>query len=227
MRTFRAITQIWTEVCETQPVTLDLFLRMGLAVLVGGLIGAERESRDKAAGFRTMTLISLGSCTFTLLSIRIGGTTNAARIAAQIVSGVGFLGAGAIMRDGSKVSGLTTAATVWLTASLGMGLGAGYVALSLVATAMTVLVLVLFPFIEHQIDRRRESIAYELTCGSHETVDRLKQEMSASGLTVTGQSVTRNGEVFCLSIEAVGNQTRHETISHQWLSDRAVLSVRC
>lgn len=208
-------------------MTLDLFLRMGLAVLVGGLIGAERESRDKAAGFRTMTLISLGSCTFTLLSIRIGGTTNAARIAAQIVSGVGFLGAGAIMRDGSKVSGLTTAATVWLTASLGMGLGAGYVALSLVATAMTVLVLVLFPFIEHQIDRRRESIAYELTCGSHETVDRLKQEMSASGLTVTGQSVTRNGEVFCLSIEAVGNQTRHETISHQWLSDRAVLSVRC
>ena len=208
-------------------MTLDIFLRMGLAVLVGGLIGAERESRDKAAGFRTMTLISLGSCTFTILSIRIGGPANASRIAAQIVSGVGFLGAGAIMRDGSKVSGLTTAATVWLTASLGMGLGAGYVAVSLVATAMTALILLLFPFIEYQIDRRRESIAYELTCGSWETVDRLKQEMVSCGLTVTGQSVTRNGEVFCLSIEAVGNQSRHEKISSQWLSDRAILSVRC
>ena len=208
-------------------MTLDLFLRMGLAVLVGGLIGAERESRDKAAGFRTMTLISLGSCTFTILSIRIGGAANAARIAAQIVSGVGFLGAGAIMRDGSKVSGLTTAATVWLTASLGMGLGAGYVGIALVATAMTALVLLLFPVIEHQIDRRRESIAYQLTCGSREIIDRLKREMSASGLTVTGQSVTRDGETFCLSIEAVGNQSRHETISNQWLSDRDISSVRC
>jgi putative Mg2+ transporter-C (MgtC) family protein len=202
-------------------------MRMGLAVLVGGVLGAERESRDKAAGFRTMTLISLGSCTFTILSIRIGGLTNAARIAAQIVSGVGFLGAGAIMRDGSKVSGLTTAATVWLTASLGMGLGAGYVAVSLVATGLTVLILLLFPFIEHQIDRRRESIAYELTCSSRETIDRLKQEMATSGLTVTGQSVSRNGEVFRLMIEAVGNKSRHETLSAHWLNDQAILSVRC
>jgi putative Mg2+ transporter-C (MgtC) family protein len=208
-------------------VTLDLLLRMGLAVLVGALIGAERESRDKAAGFRTMTLISLGSCTFTILSIRIGGAANAARIAAQIVSGVGFLGAGAIMRDGSKVSGLTTAATVWLTASLGMGLGAGYVALSLVATGMTALVLLLFPFFEHQIDRRRESTAYQLTCGSRDIVERLKQEMKASGLTVTSQIVTRTGEVFCLSIEAVGNQSRHEVLSNQWLSDAEVTSVSC
>ncbi len=198
---------------------------MGLAVLVGGLIGAERESRDKAAGFRTMTLISLGSATFTILSIRIGGETNAARIAAQIVTGVGFLGAGAIMRDGSKVSGLTTAASVWLTASLGMGLGAGYIAIVLVATALTALVLILFPFLEHQIDRRRESIAYEVTCGSRAVIDRLQKEMETSGLVVVGQRVARDGDVFRLVIEAVGRHERHEAIADRWLADGQIASI--
>jgi putative Mg2+ transporter-C (MgtC) family protein len=200
---------------------------MGLAVLVGGLIGAERESRDKAAGFRTMTLISLGSATFTILSIRIGGENNAARIAAQIVTGVGFLGAGAIMRDGSKVSGLTTAASVWLTASLGMGLGAGYIAIVLVATAMTALVLLLFPFIENQIDRRREAITYEVTCGSRSIVERLQNEMAASGLSVTGQRLTRDGEVFRLAIEAVGRHERHKAITDRWLVDAQIASLNC
>ena len=109
----------------------DILIKLAAAVLVGGLIGAEREFRDKAAGFRTIIFIALGSTLFTVFSSLLAGQENdPARIAANIVTGIGFLGAGAIMRDGGRVAGLTTAATIWLTAALGMGIGSGRILLA-------------------------------------------------------------------------------------------------
>lgn len=204
----------------------DLFGRMLLAVVVGGLIGAERESRDKAAGFRTMTLICLGSAIFTILSIRIGGENNAARIAAQIVSGVGFLGAGVIIRDGGRVTGLTTAATVWLTASLGIGLGAGYVAIALVATAITIAVLVLFPFVEHQIDRRRESIDYVVGC-SVPGMAILYNEIAESGLNLVHTVTKRSGSDMTVTWTLVGSHERHLALQQRWLESGDVGSLDC
>lgn len=200
---------------------------MLLAVLVGGLIGAERESRDKAAGFRTMTLICLGSTLFTILSIRIGGDANAARIAAQIVSGVGFLGAGVIMRDGGRVTGLTTAATVWLTASLGVGLGGGYVVLVLVATAITGAVLVLFPFVEHQIDRRRECIEYTVTCATASALDTLRGDIQTSSLRLTHTAIARDGSRLTAIWSLVGSHDAHERLTAQWLADPTITSMSC
>ncbi|HQN43268.1 MAG TPA: MgtC/SapB family protein, partial [Anaerolineaceae bacterium] len=89
-------------------------LKIVLAVLVGGLIGIEREYRDKAAGFRTLIFICVGAALFTILSVRLAGDKDPTRIAASIVTGVGFLGAGVILRDGGRVIGLTTAAAIWL-----------------------------------------------------------------------------------------------------------------
>ena len=98
-------------------------IRLGIALVIGGLIGAEREYHGKAAGLRTMIMICVGSTLFTMISDRIGGSGD--RIAANIVNGIGFLGAGIIFREDSRVKGLTTAATVWVVSALGMCVGAG------------------------------------------------------------------------------------------------------
>ena len=96
-------------------------IRLSAALLVGGLIGAEREYHGKAAGLRTMIMICVGSALFTMLSSKIGGSGD--RIAANIVNGIGFLGAGIIFREESRIKGLTTAATVWVVSALGMCVG--------------------------------------------------------------------------------------------------------
>lgn len=96
------------------------FIQLLLAIFIGGLIGAEREYRDKAAGFRTIMLICVGATIFTNFSVKLGGDMEPTRIAASIVTGVGFLGAGAILRGSRHVTGLTTASTIWLAAALGV-----------------------------------------------------------------------------------------------------------
>ena len=138
------------------PVTdLEVIQRLLLAAAVGGVIGAEREVRRKSAGFRTNILIAMGSAVFTMMSISIaadwGGDST--RIAAQIVTGIGFLGAGAIIRTGRDVHGLTTAATVWVNAALGIAVGAGAYHIAIIAGAITLIVLLILGPIEVAFER--------------------------------------------------------------------------
>jgi putative Mg2+ transporter-C (MgtC) family protein len=104
----------------------ELIIRFLLALLCGAIIGAEREYRNKSAGFRTMILISLGACFFTFISQLIGGSNSPDRIASNIVSGIGFIGAGVIFKGDNTINGITTAATIWVVAAVGMGIGAGF-----------------------------------------------------------------------------------------------------
>ena len=115
-----------------------------LAIVLGAVVGLEREFSGKAAGLRTNVLICLGAAVFTLISREmVAGTDGSvARIAAQIVTGVGFLGAGAIIQDRGGVHGLTTAATIWLVASIGMACGAGFYRLAVVTALIAILVLI-------------------------------------------------------------------------------------
>ena len=120
----------------------ELIPRLLLAALLGGLLGIERELKQKAAGPRTNILIALGSALFTLLSIELAPPgADPTRIVAQVITGVGFLGAGAIMRTDSGVQGLTTAATVWVNAAVGVAAGGGQYHLAFSATAVTLVVL--------------------------------------------------------------------------------------
>jgi putative Mg2+ transporter-C (MgtC) family protein len=122
---------------------------------VGGLLGIEREVRHKSAGFRTNILIGMGSAVFTIMSIAIsadGGDPG--RIAAQIVTGMGFLGAGAILRTRSGVHGLTTAATIWVNAALGIAAGAGAYHLTVIGALITMAVLLILQPIERGIEKR-------------------------------------------------------------------------
>ena len=121
---------------------IQLLLRLLLAAGLGGAIGLEREIRRKPAGLRTNILIAVGSALFTALSIQIaraGGTPDC--IAAQIVTGIGFLGAGAILRSEHHVQGMTTAATIWVNSAVGMAAGAGEDPMATVTTVITLIVL--------------------------------------------------------------------------------------
>lgn len=124
-------------------VTQVEILRVVLAILFGAAIGLEREISGKSAGLRTNILICLGAAVFTIISKQMatGNADSVTRIAAQIVTGVGFLGAGAIIVDRAGIHGLTTAATIWLVASIGMACGAGLYRLAAVTTVLALIVL--------------------------------------------------------------------------------------
>lgn len=150
-----------------QEISVEI-IKLFLAVLLGGLLGIEREFRDKAAGFRTVILICLGATLFTIVSIHFYGSADPARIAAQIVTGVGFLGAGAILREGGRIVGLTTAALIWMAAAIGMAIGSGRYILAITATAVISLIMWVFPKIEAFIDQLREIRTYEVICENTE-----------------------------------------------------------
>lgn len=126
---------------------LDTALRLIVSCLLGGIIGYERESRNKSAGLRTHVLVCVGSCLIMILSENIyygvQGLTNAdpARLAAQVVSGIGFLGAGTIMKEGLSVKGLTTAASLWVVAGVGLAVGFGHFSGALITTGLVFLTL--------------------------------------------------------------------------------------
>jgi putative Mg2+ transporter-C (MgtC) family protein len=140
-------------------------LRLGLAFLLGSLLGLERELRGQPAGLRTHLLVSLGSCLFTLASIYAsvplsggmpeGAEADITRIASQVVVGIGFLGGGAILRHGTSVRGLTTAANLWLTASIGLAAGLGFLSGAAMTAGLALLVLVGLKPVERFIERFR------------------------------------------------------------------------
>ncbi|MGI6606239.1 MAG: MgtC/SapB family protein [Peptococcia bacterium] len=136
---------------------LIITLRLFLAALLGGLIGLERESLNKSAGLRTHILVCLGSCLIMITSVEIfetvghGQIGDPARIAAQVVSGIGFLGAGTILRSGFGVKGLTTAASLWLVAAIGLAVGIGSYAAAIICTAIVFIILVYMPRLEKRV----------------------------------------------------------------------------
>jgi putative Mg2+ transporter-C (MgtC) family protein len=141
----------------------ELVLRMILAVVLGGLIGIEREWSNHAAGFRTHILVCLGSATIMLLSVygfsqfvNEGNVRmDPARLAAQVISGIGFLGAGAILRNGNMIKGLTTAASVWVVAGIGLSVGAGFYTGALLSTFLVLISLYLLNKWEKHLLRNR------------------------------------------------------------------------
>lgn len=127
---------------------IDICFRLAISFVLGGIIGYERQSRNKSAGLRTHVLVCIGSCLIMILSYNIyysvQGVTNAdpARLAAQVVSGIGFLGAGTIMKEGATVKGLTTAASIWVVSGVGLAVGSGYFVGAFFTTALIFMTLV-------------------------------------------------------------------------------------
>jgi putative Mg2+ transporter-C (MgtC) family protein len=144
---------------------IEIILRLALAGFLSGIIGLERESRHRAAGLRTHILVSVGSALIMLISIygfpAVG--RDPARLAAQVVSGIGFLGAGTIMREGVSIRGLTTAASLWVVAGIGLGVGAGFYLASVVTTVLVASTLLYLNQLERRVfPYRHESYLIEM-----------------------------------------------------------------
>ncbi|MCC6936371.1 MAG: MgtC/SapB family protein [Thermomicrobiales bacterium] len=144
----------------------DSLLRIAVAIVLGGLIGYERETLDKSAGLRTHMLVSLGAALFMVASILIvqdfatgDGTSrlDPTRIGSTIVTGVGFLGGGIIFRQEDRVHGLTTAAGLWVAAAIGLACGAGYFVLAIGGSILTVTILAMIRPLEKRFENRRDS----------------------------------------------------------------------
>lgn len=181
-------------------IIMDFILRILVAALLGGAIGLERGFRAKEAGFRTHFLVALGSAVFMILSAHGFGDVqlsesqrlDVSRIAAQVVSGIGFIGAGTIIFQRQAVHGLTTAAGLWVTASIGMAAGAG---MYFIAGFTTLLVLiglevlnVLFPTIGHH------NLTLTVAADSEEAVMRLTDRLKADGTGIVTYSLTKDAE---------------------------------
>ena len=141
--------------------SIEVVLKLVLAIALGGLIGLEREASQKPAGFRTNILVCVGSAMMMMLSVMIiqskGGTTDTlVRMAAGVITGIGFLGAGTILHARGTIAGLTTASTIWVVAGLGLVIGAGYYVPALIFTALTIATLVLFRRVEESYLRRAQ-----------------------------------------------------------------------
>ncbi len=203
-------------------VTEDI-IKLVLAVVIGGVIGAEREYRDKSAGFRTLIFICVGSTLFTMFSLKFATNSDPARIAAQIVTGVGFLGAGAILRDHTRVVGLTTAAMIWLVAALGMGIGSGHYLLTGVATGVTLVVLWVFLRFEHWIDNARHTDLYEVVCahtpGRYEELLTLVKQARLQVITSKRSKVNEN---MIVTWVLRGTPGAHAVLSAHLLDDSSI-----
>jgi putative Mg2+ transporter-C (MgtC) family protein len=152
---------------------VELSIRLVLAALCGAGVGLQREHANKAAGLRTHILVALGSALFTIASVYgFGDRADPSRVAAQVVVGIGFIGAGAVLHSQMSVTGLTTAASIWVTAAIGMAAGAGMYYMTLVTT---VIVLVVLQIQKHR-DAQNEQLANQQPMGRPRDVERRRDE---------------------------------------------------
>jgi putative Mg2+ transporter-C (MgtC) family protein len=204
-------------------------LRLLAAALAGAAIGLERELHDKPAGFRTNILICLGAALFTILSIRMQNGASAGdvtRIAAQVVTGVGFLGAGAIIQHRASVIGLTTAATIWAVASVGMAFGSGHYFVGCVATLLTFLTLIVLAPAEHFIAQLRRSIHLEIQLNGDPSVrDAVRRRVMSSGVTCRSWSISKQPSGYVIHAQIVGPPERVEALQNELMADEHVQAV--
>lgn len=208
-------------------VNTDL-MHLLIAVALGGAIGMEREFSNKSAGLRTNILICMGACLFMIVSRAFQGLpgADATRIAAQVVSGIGFLGAGAILRDGEHVVGLTTAATIWTVAAIGMAVGGGSVFLAGAATAIVLFVQLAFTPIDTLIDQWQERhtfrIVSKLDDESVKAIDAIFREAQVS---ILRRKLMKRSSVYYSEWLTSGGRKNQEVVMKKLMESPDVMEV--
>jgi putative Mg2+ transporter-C (MgtC) family protein len=201
----------------------EIVMRLVVACIIGGAIGFEREYLSKSAGFRTLIMISLGSCLFTIFSIYISDNTPD-RIASNIVTGIGFLGAGVIFREDNRVKGLTTAATIWVTAALGMGVGGGYYKVCITGAIFSLIALYLLTYLEDWIDTINQNHSYRIGCHyKDESLENFEDLFRKHRLKFKRKRRYRVGEKISGTWMVNGSQKNHEAFIQDILKDEKVM----
>ncbi|MDR6406604.1 MULTISPECIES: MgtC/SapB family protein [Chryseobacterium] len=196
-----------------------------ISVVLGILIGAEREYRNKSAGLRTFILICFGSCLFTILSIKIG-VDDPDRIAANIITGIGFLGAGVIFKGDNKIDGITTATTIWATASIGMAVGSGYVYLALLGTILVLLVLSSLTVFEKLIDKEHRIREYKIAVVNHEDVKHCEDIFKKNHLKFIISKQQYSQGNLATSWIVIGKSANHEALLKNLMEDEKVIAYQ-
>ncbi len=196
--------------------------RLLISFCIGTAIGLEREYRSKAAGLRTMIMICLGSTLFTELSMIIS-PSSPDRIASTIVTGIGFLGAGVIFKDGLSVTGLTTATTIWISAALGMAVGAGQYFMAVVGLLCVLVVLAVFEKLQYLIERIHQSRNYKITF-DHEAIDEnhLKEVSKELKLSFRKKREMKSHHHTIIIYEISGKERKLDAFNHYLRSDQKV-----
>jgi putative Mg2+ transporter-C (MgtC) family protein len=198
-------------------------IKILLSLLIGSMIGAEREFRNKSAGFRTIILITLGSTLFTILSYHVGAGIAPERIASNIVVGIGFLGAGVIFKTENRVNGLTTASTIWIAAALGMGIGSGYYAISFIVTALVLFVLYGFVLMEKYIDSIHQSRNYKIVCHyRQETLNHYEELFKEHHLKFQRIQQSKKDDLISGSWSIRGSARSHQKLVNVLLKDERI-----
>ncbi|RZK52526.1 MAG: MgtC/SapB family protein [Pedobacter sp.] len=195
-----------------------------IATLLCGLIGLEREFRSKQAGLKTMIMIGLGSTLFTILSVKIG-LNSQDRIASNIVTGIGFLGAGVIFKEDNQVKGLTTACVIWIVAAIGMAVGSDYYEQAIGVTFVVLIALLIFPFVENFVERRFTKRTYRIVKRyENESLDDYEEYIRNSKLKLSrGKQELANG-IISGSWTAVGSPKNHKKFVDRMLQDTKIIA---
>ncbi|MGE8557017.1 MULTISPECIES: MgtC/SapB family protein [unclassified Acinetobacter] len=196
----------------------DLY-RLLIALGIGAIIGAEREYRSKSAGLRTMIMVSLSSCLFTIMSLKIG-IDSQDRIAANILTGLGFVGAGVIFKDENRISGITTATTIWMTAALGMAAGAGYELLSLFATLIVLIVLIFLIYVQEGIETLSQARTYRIICPyQRKTLDQYEALFKTYNMKVVRSVQHKTEQRMSGRWILIGSAENHKKLTAYLLND--------
>ncbi len=197
----------------------DMLLRMGLACLLGGIIGLDRERNRHAAGLRTHILVCIGATLVMLCNLllfeRFRGVVNMdpVRLGAQVISGIGFLGAGTIIKEGASIKGLTTAASLWAVACIGIAIGSGLYMAATLATSFVLITLIIFSRIEHLFYSRTDKITIRLKAQNEfKLVDDLVFKLKAMGIEINRVTFENLSEDEQL-ISIVGKNHRNASLN--------------
>jgi putative Mg2+ transporter-C (MgtC) family protein len=203
-------------------IELEDIISMLMSVVCGGIIGFEREYKNKSTGFRTIVLITLGSTIFTIVSRHGAGADD--RISANIITGIGFIGAGVIFKDRMSVMGLTTAAVIWTAAAIGMTTGIGYHSLAFVFTIITMIILVLVDKVEFLISRMNKNKMLNISFNSADItqLQALEEVIKRHHLKSKRIEVFKNEEVLCVVMNVTGIKKNVDLLSEEMVNMREI-----
>ena len=205
---------------------LKIMWQMAMAIVLGGVIGIEREWLNKSAGFRTMILICMGATIFTICSQTLGLAGDHSRIASNIVVGVGFIGGGVIFKGETGVSGITTAACIWVTAGIGMLIGCMHWEVGCIVTAMVVIVLHLLKHLEAMLDKINCVKRYKLVCPL--TVYQtgfVHQLMTKYSLRLKNESHKKESGLMENTLHLQGRLSNHELFINELMNNDGIKTL--
>jgi putative Mg2+ transporter-C (MgtC) family protein len=200
-------------------------LKLSLSVVAGCILGLEREVRGKSAGFRTLALVCFGATIFTICSYLLGVQDNRDRIAANIITGVGFFGAGVIFRNNTSISGITTAASIWIAAAIGMLMGIGQFGLAGISLIFALGILYVLDFVQLWIDDKFEHRTYKIVFRSDYPVTPITAQVKTLHLNLLNTKVLRSDKQLIYEFEISGKESNLYAFNQWMIENESIMSI--